>query len=343
MSHDDAAIHNGQLFGLDVGFSEAEVVVLPVPWDVTTSYRSGAASGPDAVIEASYQVDLYSEWVKDAGNLRLHTLDVPLQIKNKSSELRLQVEKYLEAITRGEQETKDFKTIVENVNLESGKLNQWVKKEVENIVSSGKIPFLLGGDHSVPFGAVEAMSEAVKEFSILHLDAHADLRKSYEGFEHSHASIMYNILSHAPSVKRIVQFGIRDYSSTEREMIASESRLKVFFDDDIQKRLFEGETWASIVDEIIEALPTENVYLSFDIDGLDPSLCPTTGTPVPGGISYSQLKYLLFRLGKSKKKIIGGDLVEVAPRFREDLQKDQWDGNVGARVLFMMLLASRMK
>src|SRR5690606_13345614 len=120
-------------------------------------------------------------------------------------------------------------------------------------------------------------------FGLLQIDAHADLREAYEGFKYSHASIMYNVLNEIPQVQKLVQVGIRDYGDDELTMIRTEkNRVVTFFDRDLKEAEYEGQTWKALCEQIVDELP-QNVYISFDIDGLDPKLCPNTGTPVPGG------------------------------------------------------------
>ena len=126
-----------------------------------------------------------------------------------------------------------------------------------------------------------------------------------------------------------MQVAIRDYCHQEKQLVQdSKGRVKVFYDRDNRRRMYEGANWKQICDEIIKELP-EKVYISVDIDGLDPKLCPNTGTPVPGGMEYEELMYLLNRIKESRKEIIGFDLCEVSPG-----EDDEWDGNVGARVLY---------
>jgi agmatinase len=168
---------------------------------------------------------------------------------------------------------------------------------------------------------------------LLHLDAHADLRPAYEGFTWSHASIFYNVLDRIPGVAKLVQVGIRDLSEEEAEIAAtSGGRAVIHHDDDLVARKFDGEPWGRIVDGIVGELPA-NVYLSFDIDGLDPALCPNTGTPVPGGLSFQEAVYLVAAVHKSGRRIVGLDLCEVAP----GPEGDEWDANVGARLLYKMI------
>jgi agmatinase len=188
---------------------------------------------------------------------------------------------------------------------------------------------LVGGDHSTPLGFMEALAEKHSEFGILQIDAHCDLRKAYEGFEFSHASIMYNALK-LRQVKKLVQVGIRDWCEEENNYIrSSKGRVVTFFDHAMKRSLYEGTSWKSLCDKIVSQLP-KNVYVSFDIDGLDPKLCPSTGTPVPGGLEFEQAVYLIEQVVRKGKKIIGFDLNEVAPGA------DEWNGNVGARMLYKM-------
>ncbi|HPJ53874.1 MAG TPA: arginase family protein, partial [Flavobacteriales bacterium] len=206
-------------------------------------------------------------------------------------------------------------------------LNDHVEERVGARLDQGKRVGLVGGDHSTPLGFFRAQAKRHDQFGILHLDAHLDLRKAYEGFTHSHASILYNALA-LPQVAKVVSVGIRDFCLEEQQVVDREQgRVQVFHDAELQAQRFAGDTWQAQCDRIIAALP-DKVHVTFDIDGLDPTLCPNTGTPVPGGLSFPQATYLLSRLADSGRKVIGFDLVEVSPG------EDEWDGNVGARLLW---------
>ena len=197
-------------------------------------------------------------------------------------------------------------------------------------MANGKKVGLIGGDHSTPLGFFKAIAEVHGEFGILQIDAHMDLRKAYEGFNYSHASIMFNALNEIPQIKKLVQVGIRDYCDEELEyMEKSDGRVVTFFDKDIKERQYEGDTWRAITDDIIDTLP-QNVFISFDIDGLNPKLCPHTGTPVQGGFEVQEIYFLFKNILKSGRKIIGFDLNEVG------VSHDEWDENVGARVLYRL-------
>jgi len=189
---------------------------------------------------------------------------------------------------------------------------------------------LLGGDHSISLGNLKAAAEKYGEIGVLQIDAHCDLRQAYMGFTYSHASIMYNALKEIPALKKLIQIGVRDYSPAEwQEANNNSSRVLTYLDKDIRCRLFEGETWKHIAEEIVSKLPSQ-VYISFDIDGLDPKLCPYTGTPVPGGFELEQLFYLFTMIIRSGRHIIGFDLTEIG------IGDNGWDGNVGARILFKL-------
>ena len=139
----------------------------------------------------------------------------------------------------------------------------------------------VGGDHSVPLGLMRVMAERYPGVGVLHIDAHADLRKAYEGFTYSHASIMYNALQEAPGIGALVQVGIRDFCDEELETARADKRVVQFPDHELAAAGFAGETWQQVCNRIVETLPKQ-VYVSFDIDGLSPGNCPHTGTPVPG-------------------------------------------------------------
>jgi len=326
----DPGLQNASLFGLPFGAIHSEIVVVPVPWEVTVSYGSGASNGIDAVFNASFQVDLAHQEFPELWKLGIYLdQDIP-NWKQKNDLLKKQAKSIIEAIENGENidDNPFLKDILNQINKESQELNKQLKERMLYWISKGKKVVLLGGDHSTPLGYYQALATKYESFAILHFDAHMDLRIAYEGFVYSHASIMYNSLQ-INQINKIVQVGIRDFSTQEVQTVKEQNkRVKVFTDNDIKHKLFNGISWDKQCEEIISELP-ENVHISFDIDALQPWYCPNTGTPVPGGLSFEQATYLLSKLANSNKKIIGFDLVEVAPDKTSD-----WDGNVGARMLF---------
>lgn len=317
------------IYGLPYSCNDARLIILPVPWEVTVSYSAGTVEGPEAVFAASFQVDLYDPYVKDAWKLGVAMEKVNHDIKSQSNALRQEAEKYIAIYADGKDPAHDpaMQQIRNEINMACVNLNQWVKTESTKYLDEGKVVALLGGDHSTPLGLLQALAEKHESFAVLQIDAHADLRKAYEGFEFSHASIMFNALK-LPQVKQLVQVGIRDYCEDELNIIHKDKRITTFFDRDIKHQIFEGKNWGDITDEIISSLPA-NIYISIDIDGLDPKLCPNTGTPVPGGFDFEQTIYLIEKLVSSKRKIVGFDLNEVAPGGHNN-----WDAIVGARLLY---------
>lgn len=317
----------GQLFGLPFDQTTAEVVIVPIPWDVTVSYKSGTAAGPQAMLAASSQVDLFVKDIPNAWQLGIAMQPIPSKIADESSHLREMALSHIDKIERGEAEGDKF--AVARINEACESLLIYVKTSIKKLLDQNKLVGLIGGDHSTPLGFIHALNERYDSFGILQIDAHADLRRAYEGFTYSHASIMFNALK-MPSVRRLVQVGIRDYCEEEQKVMdRAKGRIKTFFDADIKQSEFDGENWSSICHRIVDELP-ELVYISFDIDGLDPKLCPHTGTPVPGGLDFFQVTSLLKMVAQSGKKIIGFDLNEVAPG------DDEWDANVGARLLYIL-------
>jgi agmatinase len=320
---------NDGMYGLPFTPDECETILIPVPWEVTVSYGGGTVNGPAAINEASYQVDLYDPVVKNAWTLGIGMDEISDEIRNKSNKLRLDAERYIEALANGADENNsDLKSKATEIRKECLWLNDWVKQRCLHFMNQNKLVGLIGGDHSTPLGMMQALAEKHGNFCILQIDAHADLRNAYEGFEFSHGSLMFNALK-IKQVEKLVQVGIRDYCEEELDLInSSNGRIKTFFDRDIKYAQFNGDSWDRTCNRIINELP-QNIYLSFDIDGLDPKLCPNTGTPVAGGFETEQILFLLEKIVKSGKRIIAFDLNEVSPAEDND-----WDANVAARLLY---------
>lgn len=323
---------NNNIFGLPFSEEEARLVIVPVPWEVTVSFGSGTARSAEQIMTASLQVDLFDPDVPDGWKQGYYLKETDKKVLLKSDYLRKEAELYIDYISKGDLVEKNSfmcRTLKE-VNEGSYFLNNWVYHQTKELLDKGKLVALLGGDHSTPLGFIKAISEKHDAFGIIQIDAHCDLRDSYEGFVYSHASIMYNVLKEVPAVKKLVQVGIRDYSQGEYEFIQSNPRITTYFDRDIRTRQYEGETYKQVVEEMIGHLP-QKVYISFDIDGLDPKLCPSTGTPVQGGFETEQVFYIFKKILDSGRQIIGFDLSEVSERGETG-----WDANVGARVLFKL-------
>jgi agmatinase len=320
------------IFGLPFTEEEARLVILPIPWEVTVSYGAGTARAAEHVFHASMQVDLFDLETDDAWRKGIYMRQTDKKILMKSDYLRKEAELYINYTSKGEMVEKNSfmcKSLKE-INEGSAFLNHWVYEQTRTLLNDGKLVALLGGDHSTPLGYFKAIAEKHGDFGILQIDAHCDLRNSYENFVYSHASVMYNALQETPELKKLVQIGVRDYCLEEWEYVRnSNHQVITYFDKEIKERIFEGQSWKQIADEIVSHLP-EKVYVSFDIDGLDPKLCPHTGTPVPGGFETEQIFYLLRQIIRSGRKFIGFDLVEIG------VAETEWDSNVGARVLWKL-------
>ena len=323
---------NNNIFGLPTTEETARLVVLAVPWEVTVSYGAGAARAPEAIFKASFQVDLFDPEAPEGWKQGYFMRPPDRKILMKSDYLRKEAELYIDYISRGEDVGANqfmIKTLKE-VNEGGVFLNNWVYEQTKILLNNNKLVGLLGGDHSISLGFFKAIAEKEGDFGILQIDAHCDLREAYEEFNYSHASIMYNALKEIPQIKKLVQAGIRDFGRDEWDFVKNNgTRIVPYPDKEIRNRQFSGQTWKQIAEEIVQQLP-EKVFISFDIDGLDPKLCPNTGTPVPGGFETGQVFYLFSRLLESGKKVIGFDLTEVG------VGEYDWDANVGARVLFKL-------
>jgi agmatinase len=327
-----AANPNNNIYGLPFTEDDARLVILPIPWEVTVSFGSGTARSAEQIMRASLQVDLFDPEYPDGWQQGYYLRDSDRKILLKSDYLRKEAELYIDYISKGDavENNQFMRKTLKEVNEGSHFLNNWVYQQTKTLLDRGKLVALLGGDHSTPLGFMKAIGETHGDFGILQIDAHCDLREGYEGFVYSHASIMFNALREVPQLRKLVQIGIRDYSQGEHEFISqNKDRIRTYFDREIRERQYEGETFRQLTDEIISQLP-DKIYISFDIDGLDPKLCPNTGTPVQGGFETEQVFYIFNRILKSGKQIIGFDLSEVST------SENGWDANVGARILFRL-------
>jgi len=328
-------LKTNNIFGLPFREEDAQLVLLPVPWEVTVSYRQGTARGPENIFDASMQIDLYDPDVIDGWKKGFYMLPVDRNIRKKSDFLRQCAELIISHLTEGGEveENEQLTEKLREINNGGEMLYNWVQEMTARLLKEGKKVGLIGGDHSTPLGFIKALSNIHPEFGVLQIDAHADLRNAYEGFKYSHASIMYNVVNMIPQVKKLVQVGIRDYCDEEVQVIDdSNGRIVTFFDKNIKEQQYEGASWKQVCDKIIAELP-QKVYVSFDIDGLDPKLCPNTGTPVPGGFEVEQVFYLFKQLHASGRELIGFDVNEVSTGIQA---ADNIDAIVGARVLYKL-------
>lgn len=241
---------------------EAKIVIIPVPYDGTSTWIKGADRGPEAIIEASANMELY--------------------------DIETDNEVYKQGIYTD-------KPIAEKSSPE--KIVKAVEKKVNNFIEKNKFTVLIGGEHSISIGSIKAHAENFKDLTILQLDAHSDLRDSYENSKCSHACVMARAKDHCPAV----QVGIRSMDKLEKKSL---SKNKVFFAEQIRN----NKNW---IDQVVNNLSSK-VYLTLDLDVFDPSIMPSTGTPEPGGLYWYEILDLLKKVIE-KKELVGFDIVELCP------------------------------
>lgn len=325
------------IYGLPFKESEAQVVYIPVPWDVTTSYQAGTSKGPGAILAASEQIDFFDLDFVDAYQAGLFMKKESSKIKKLNMEGRALAKKIIDADDEAMKKNKILQKNLAKVNQICEELNSIVYTETKKLLDNDQIAVVVGGDHATPFGAIKAYAEKYPKLGVLHFDAHSDTRIAYMGFTNSHATIMHNVMEKIPGVSKLVQVGIRDFCEQEFEYTRDNKKVEVYFDQTLARRKMSGESFQKIAKEIVSHLPEHN-YISFDIDGLDPRFCPNTGTPVPGGLDYQEVMLIINELVVSGKKLVGFDLVEVAPNPKD--KSNEWDANVGMRLLYKMTSAS---
>ncbi|MBL4658272.1 MAG: agmatinase family protein [Flavobacteriales bacterium] len=314
------------LFGLPHSAEEARLVVIPVPWEVTVSGKPGTANGPKQVLLASHQVDLFDAEHPELWKAGIAFDAFPTPLITLQAEAMKCINNYrkLSTVSNLQKDSPQAIVLRKAVNECCEQVNYWVKRRAENWIEQDKLVATLGGDHSTCYGLVHALSEKHGDLSILQIDAHADLRNAYEGLTYSHASIMYNLMQ-LEGVNSLTGVGIRDISEEEHKTIESNDGITCHYDQQIRTNIYAGTGWASIVDTIVEGLG-QTVYLSFDVDGLQPALCPNTGTPVPGGLEFEEALFLIAAIKKSGRTIVGFDISECGD--------GELDGNVAARLLW---------
>ena len=321
-------MNGSRIFDSESSCKESNLILTPVPWEVTTSYGVGASQGPQVIREASTQLD-YLDF--EFGDIRRRGIywDGPQEkVKCKSQKYQEIAQRAIcEFNKTGSVKSKDHLIVV---NRASEELNSWLYDKTRRAFSENKKMGVVGGDHSSPLGSMKAHCEKYPNLGVLHIDAHADLRKAYQGFHYSHASVIRNLMELQIAPSTLIQVGVRDYCEEEFNYIHQKENITCFFDRELKRKLFSGVCWTDLCHSIISELPDE-VYISFDVDGLSPEFCPQTGTPVPGGLSYDQAIHLLSELRKSCRRVVGFDLCEVASRG-----ESEWDGNVGARLLYQL-------
>ena len=306
---DGPGLDNGNFLGLP-RVERPRVRFTAVPFDATVSFGEGTAGGPAAVLEASRQLDVCLEGLDEPWTLGFawRQLDSPPLRRNR--DLRAIATDIIAALERGDALRSSQNAGYAQLEQSGARIAADLERAVGEDLDAGCLPVVVGGEHSVALGAYRACAKT-GDFGILQIDAHMDLRPAYEGFRYSHASVMHNALE-AAQLTRLVQVGIRDYSPVEAARVAREAgRVVTFTDRRMQRHVLRGGHFAELAERIVAELP-KRVWVSLDVDGLEPALCAHTGTPVPGGLRYAEAQYLLQTVVASGREILGMDVVEVA-------------------------------
>ncbi|MGL4759514.1 MAG: arginase family protein [Patescibacteria group bacterium] len=320
-------VDNSNFAAIEGSFLTSDIVIFPVPWEATVSYREGTQNAPELIRTTSLQLDLFDkkyEFIDVNGRIYWDR-----SIASKISDLALKTRTLVQAKLINDcdknytESTGLQRQILNNCEL----FNSIVYSHSKQAIEKRKIVGLVGGDHSTPLGQIKAIGEMHSEFGILHLDAHHDLRPFFQGMKYSHGSIFHNVLEEVSTLSSLVQVGIRDYCDKEYYFAKSHPKVNTFYDDDISEKMFGGiQNWGGIVDNMIDLLP-QNVYVSLDMDGLTIENTLSTGTPVPGGLSFAQVRYLFNQLS-SRRTVVGFDVVECGP--------SEVDAIVAMRLLFQL-------
>ena len=321
----------GYYFDDRVSAEQAQIVIVSAPWSVTVDYGRGAAYAPDAILDASARIGLYdaASGLSLAG--KVATAEADYDILELSEQLGSDAQKVVSHVEDGGSITGEyFARKLARVNGGAKRMHASVQSQVERWASEGKIVGVVGGEHSVSFGAVKAMSRRYEGLGVLMIDAHCDLRGEGRIFDYSHDSVARNIIDELPQVAKIVEVGVRDFSEEEVNFAAKSDRLRLFMHEHIMAERYRGKLWATQCAEIVAQLP-QTVYVSLDVDALTIESCPSTCRPVPGGIAFNEVVYLLNAVVDSGRKIVGFDITEVVPKIEYT-----HDATVGARMLVKM-------
>ena len=258
-----------QFLDLNSPYSDKETaraVIVPVPYDKTTCYKSGARNGPSHIITASPHMEFYDEETDSEPYLQgIHTLE-PLEPAHLPEDMAAMV-----------------------------------REKVQGIISESRLPVVIGGEHSVSIGAIQAVCKKLGKINIIQFDAHTDLRDSYLGTSFSHACVMKRVWN----LGNVIQVGIRSISRKEKDFLSSQGKTPVWAKDVIHDR-------ESAIKNVISSLAPFPSYVTIDLDCLDPSIMPAVGTPEPGGLSWTDMTAFLRALTKATN-VVGFDVVELSP------------------------------
>ena len=325
---------NGCYFGDVTAPESADVVVVSVPWSVTSDFGRGATYTPDAIIDVSLGKELYDATTGLTAEGRIATAEIDYNIQESSEQLGREAERIMRIAGDGEGVVSEYVSRkLENVNEGFAEMHRSIYKQVRHWAAKGKRVAVIGGDHSVAYGAIKALAESNKSLGVLFIDAHADFGGANEIFNYSHRSIARDIVDGVPSVERLVQVGVRDIDREEADAIRANEKVDVFFAEELAARRFEGCSWGDLCREVVAKLP-QKVYISLDIDALKIEFCSNTNMPTPGGMTFDEVVYLVRCVVESGREIVGFDISEVVTSLN-----DKMDAIVAARLLAKLSVA----
>lgn len=301
-------IYNTEHFlGKETTLKQADVVLCLVPWELTITSKAGTAKAPKEILKASCAIDSFDPNYHYQPTIYTN-LSPYSTIKKINSTYFSNSQALIDKIEKGKMLSKTDITTLEDMNKASKIINQLIKDNTHKCLSKNQIPAIIGGDHSSPYGQILTIQKT-EPITIIHIDAHMDLRQNYYGFEFSHASIMYNV-EQLPNVKKIIQIGVRDFCSEEKQYADNSEKIHSITDYEISEQLLTGKNnWHELCQMILNNI-NNKVYISLDVDGLTLENCPNTGTPVPGGLTYQQVVYLIKQIA-NRHTIVGFDVCET--------------------------------
>lgn len=333
---DDTSTDGGFYFNDATQVEDAEVVIVSVPWSVTSDYGRGATYTPDAIIDVSAKSGVYDALSGVNLKGRIATAVIDYNIQEISEQLGRDAERVDDYLGGGTTPLPKEYIMRKKGAIDEGfsEMQKSTYQQVKQYAEMGKVVAVVGGDHSVAYGAVKAVAECYEGVGVLFIDAHADFEISTAGYNYTHRTIARNIIEEIDSVERVVEVGVRDVSQEEMTLVQSSPKVDIFLAESLAAARFEGRSWKELCQEVVSKLP-QRVYISFDIDALKIEFCQNTNAPVPGGMTFDEVIYLIGCVAASGREIVGFDISEVVP----DLE-DRMDATVAARLLGKMCVVA---
>lgn len=326
--------NDGAYFGMPCLPDAAALVIVSAPWDVTAPEGSSSSYAPDAIIEESLRMDLYDPLSPDEWRKGIATADIDYTLQEISHGMRQDVERLRSREEKGGGLTgladDYYARKMRRIDEECVAMLRNIRSQMAEHMRAGRIAALVGGDQSAVFGALCAAAESHEGVGVLHIDALCRMKSRHEGFEHSAASTMFDASEQIGGLGRIVHVGVREMSATEHRLVRESEGMSLFDADRLSAMRYEGMPWRQVCDAIVAELPHE-VFVDLDISVLRPDNCPHSPEAVAGGLDFDGTVYLIDRVVRSGRRIVGFALTGVSPA-----SGDSTDARVGARMLYRM-------